>query len=91
MVNWAFSYEDEADFVRAVLAGQPEPPKYFAEMKRINKEGPRILGGYQRPERLPEPRLPDLLDAGALVVDARQIGDFAEGHLPGTLNIPLDR
>ena len=91
MVNWAFAYEDEADFVRAVLAGQPEPPKYFAEMKRINKEGPRILGGYRRPERLPESRLPDLLDAGALVVDARQIGDFAEGHLPGTINIPLDR
>jgi hydroxyacylglutathione hydrolase len=91
MVNWAFAYDDEGDFVRAVLAGQPEPPKYFAEMKRINKGGPRILGGYRRPERLSESRLPDLLDAGALVVDTRQVGDFAEGHLPGTINIPVDR
>ena len=28
--------DDEAGFVRAVLDGQPEPPKYFAEMKRVN-------------------------------------------------------
>jgi hydroxyacylglutathione hydrolase len=88
--NWAFSLEEEAGFVDAVLAGQPEPPKYFAEMKRINKEGPRILGGYRRPERLPESRLPDLLSSGALVVDTRKIEDFAAGHVPGAINIPLD-
>ena len=40
---------DEEEFVRAVLAGQPEPPRYFAEMKRINRDGPRILGGFRRP------------------------------------------
>jgi hydroxyacylglutathione hydrolase len=90
MFNWALSLKDEEAFVEAVLAGQPEPPKYFAEMKRINKEGPRILGGYRRPERLPESRLPDLLSSGALVVDTRHSGEFAEGHVPGAINIPLD-
>jgi hydroxyacylglutathione hydrolase len=91
MFNWAFSHDNEDGFVKAVLAGQPEPPKYFADMKRVNKEGPRILGGYRRPERLPEARLAELLAAGALVIDTRQIGSFAEGHVPGTVNIPLDR
>jgi hydroxyacylglutathione hydrolase len=91
MFNWAFALEDKAAFVEAVLAGQPEPPRYFAEMKRINKRGPRILGGYRRPERLPESRLPDLLSSGALVIDTRHNGDFAEGHVPGAINIPLDR
>jgi hydroxyacylglutathione hydrolase len=91
MFNWALSLGDRGGFVEAVLAGQPEPPKYFAEMKRINKEGPRILGGYRRPERLPEPHLPDLLSSGALVVDTRKLEDFAEAHVPGTINIPLDR
>ncbi len=91
MFNWAFSLEDRAAFVEAVLAGQPEPPRYFAEMKRINKSGPRILGCYRRPELLPESRLPDLLDSGVLIVDTRHSGDFAEGHLPGAINIPLDR
>ena len=38
--NWAFGITDEAQFVEAILAGQPAPPTYFAQMKRINKEGP---------------------------------------------------
>jgi hydroxyacylglutathione hydrolase len=90
MFNWAFAYADQEDFVNAVLAGQPEAPKYFAEMKRINKEGPKVLGGFRRPERLPESRLAKLLDSGAVVVDTRHNGDFAEGHVPRTINIPLD-
>jgi hydroxyacylglutathione hydrolase len=41
--NWAFAIESEAEFAAAGLAGQPEPPRYFGEMKRINREGPRPL------------------------------------------------
>jgi hydroxyacylglutathione hydrolase len=47
--NWAFGVTDEAEFVRLVLEGQPDPPRYFGAMKRINKEGPRALGGLPRP------------------------------------------
>lgn len=43
--NWAFKVKSEEEFVEYVLAGQPDPPKYFATMKRLNKEGPRVLGG----------------------------------------------
>lgn len=89
--NWALAYEDEAGFVEAVLAGQPEPPKYFAEMKRINRDGPPVLGGFPRPPQLAEDRLPELLDAGALVIDTRPAADYARGHIPGTINIPLNR
>ena len=45
----------------------------------------------QKVQRVPEPRLASLLESGAMVIDTRQIGDFAEGHVPGTINIPLDR
>ena len=38
--NWAFKAKTENDFVANVLAGQPDPPPYFAMMKRLNKEGP---------------------------------------------------
>ena len=38
--NWAFTAKTEAEFVANVLSGQPDPPPYFAVMKRINKEGP---------------------------------------------------
>src|SRR5687768_1843391 len=38
--NWAFNVRDEAEFVQRILDGQPEPPRYFARMKRLNRDGP---------------------------------------------------
>jgi hydroxyacylglutathione hydrolase len=90
LANWGVRTTDEADFVRMVLAGQPEPPRYFAEMKRINREGPRVLGVLPRPSRLSALALEQLLHAGEVVVDTRAAADFASGHIPGTINIPLD-
>ena len=87
--NWGLATVDEEQFVRQVLEGQPEPPKYFARMKRVNQEGPRVLGGFAKPERLPASRLPELLKQGALVLDTRRTADHLQGHVPGTLNVPL--
>lgn len=89
LANWGLATTDEMEFVRMVLAGQPEPPKYFAEMKRINKEGPRVLGGLPRPARLPASALDGLLGNGQIVVDTRSAAEYAAGHAPGTLNIPI--
>jgi len=89
--NWAFAARDEAEFVSQVLAGQPEPPRYFKEMKRINRDGPAVIGGFRRPPRMPESKLPALLAEGAIVVDLRREAAFAAGHVPGTINIPLNR
>jgi glyoxylase-like metal-dependent hydrolase (beta-lactamase superfamily II) len=50
MFGWAFQIEDEGEFVGAVLEGLPEPPAYFAQMKRINRAGPspRPTAGARR-------------------------------------------
>lgn len=88
--NWAFNVKTEADFVERVLEGQPEPPAYFASMKRVNKEGPALLGPFQAPPRVADAQLGELLAANALVVDTRPATAFAEQHVPGTLNIPLN-
>ena len=69
--NWAFNAKSEDEFVTTVLAGQPEPPKYFAKMKRINKEGPAILGQFHIPSKLDAATLPELLARKALVIDTR--------------------
>ncbi len=89
--NWAMASTSAEEFVQAVLAGQPEPPMYFGEMKRINRDGPRLLGGFHRPPLLPEARVEELLASGAVIVDTRSADRFAAGHLPGTLNVPLGR
>lgn len=91
LFNPGLAETDEEAFVAEVLAGQPEPPLYFAEMKRMNRDGPRVLGALPRPPRRADAELPDVLRAGALVVDARPAAEFARRHVPGTLSVPLGR
>lgn len=91
LFNWGLAAADEEEFVRAVLAGQPEPPMYFAEMKRINRDGPPPLGGLRAPPLLPGSRLDGLLAEGATVVDTRPRPEFARRHVPGTLGVPLGK
>jgi len=89
IANWALAIRDEAAFVREVLAGQPEPPRYFAIMRRVNREGPPALGVLPRPERRDDDALASALDEG-VVVDMRRTAAYASGHVPGTINIPLN-
>jgi len=91
IANWGLRAEGDDEFVAMVLAGQPEPPKYFAEMKRINRDGPPVLGHFERPARQPGDKLAAVLERGALVVDTRRAADFAAAHVPGTINIPLNK
>lgn len=34
--------------------------------------------------------IPDLIKAGALVIDTRTEGEYADGHIDGAINIPYD-
>ncbi len=80
----------EDNFVSAILSGQPEPPKYFARMKRDNKLGPALLphGELPQPQRI---HLEELLEQPALVpLDLRNDRNaFMHKHVPGSLFAPL--
>ena len=88
--NWAFQASDEDSFVEHVLAGQPDPPRYFAEMKRLNKAGPP-LRREAAPAVLPAAELSGLIARDQLVIDTRPASDFASAHMHGTINIPLNK
>jgi hydroxyacylglutathione hydrolase len=90
LFNWAFNYDDEAAFVKELLRDQPEPPYYFAQMKRLNKVGPPLLNEVDPTERLPLARMADALSGKNPIIDTRSAGDFAARHIPGTLNVPHD-
>jgi hydroxyacylglutathione hydrolase len=91
LFNRAFQVADEDGFVEMVLAGQPDPPRYFAQVKRINRDGPPVLGDAPRPPRLDDARLQPLLGAGEMVIDTRTTAEFGTGFVPGTLNFPLNK
>ncbi len=76
-------------FARALLAGQPAFPRYFARMRPINQAGPRLLGGII-PEIAPlaDVELDRAIAGGALVVDARPPDAYVVAHVPGSLSIP---
>ncbi|MCY0892456.1 MAG: rhodanese-like domain-containing protein [Acidibacillus sp.] len=89
--NWALAHTNEDEFVAALLAGQPEPPAYFAMMKKFNKEGPALLRDAVETKEMPASELMDLIASGALVVDTRLAAEFRKGHVPGTINIPHNK
>ena len=91
LTNWAFQIDREETFVEAVLDGQPEPPIYFATMKRMNRDGPPALAESDPLRRLEPQALGAALARKDLVIDLRRADDFAASHIPGTISIPLTR
>ncbi|WP_158737768.1 rhodanese-like domain-containing protein [Alteribacillus sp. YIM 98480] len=88
LFNKALSYNNEEDFVQALLKGQPEPPKYFGIMKKINKEGPILLDDLGFPKEIPTEQLQELLNEEAQILDTSSYKKFADKHIQGTINIP---
>ncbi|MEJ2311004.1 MAG: rhodanese-like domain-containing protein [Gemmatimonadales bacterium] len=83
----------EDAFVDFILTGQPEPPTYFARMKRDNKLGAPVLGNLPSPRKLARSELEKLSGReDLLVVDTRLDRDaYMARHLEGSLYAPLDR
>ena len=90
MRNWALLFEDKDEFVAALLEGQPEPPAYFAMMKKLNRSGPAVLGELPEPPEMGPDAVEQLRSQGAQLVDARSRQAFVGGHVPGSLSIPED-
>jgi hydroxyacylglutathione hydrolase len=88
--NPMLQFADRDRFVAAVMADVPERPAYFARMKKINQEGPAVLGLAHAHRRLPSIRpaaAAALAADGAIVVDLRPADAFAEGHPDGAVNL----
>ncbi len=85
--------ESEDQFVKFILEGQPEPPMYFARMKRDNKIGPAVLHGkLPMPSNVKPEELADKAkQKGNAVVDARTRDKFSEAHFPGALLSPFNK
>jgi hydroxyacylglutathione hydrolase len=88
-VNWALRMPDRDAFLREVLAGQPDPPTYFARMKRVNRDGPPMLPRSEL-AAFDATAYPAALGQDALLLDLRAPAAFSAGHLPGALNLAMD-
>ena len=86
--NWAFQYNDnKKGFVDYLLDGQPEPPKYFAMMKRLNKVDRPLLTSVPNHKKLSLEEFKAAYEKGVKVIDTRVKEEFFSGHIPNTLHI----
>jgi hydroxyacylglutathione hydrolase len=88
--NKMLQHPDRDAFVAAVLADLPDTPPYFPRMKRINQEGPPLLGlvnGYRGPATVSAASAASAIRSGAVLIDLRGASDFAQRHPLGALNL----
>lgn len=79
----------EDEFVALLLGSLGSYPPYYHHLRERNRLGPVVYGG-EMPLLLPltPAALTQLTDSGAVVVDARPVVEWANGHLSGSLSIP---
>ncbi|MFG3437276.1 rhodanese-like domain-containing protein [Nonomuraea sp. NPDC047897] len=80
---------DEDAFLRRLVAGLGSYPAYFARLTERNRRGPTVLTGAPPLPALEAWQVKALLADGGHVVDVRPAAEFAAGHIPGAISIPL--
>ncbi len=89
--NAALQWAGEKQWTASLLQGMPPAPPYFARMKRVNRDGPPVLGPVLPGGRALEPaQVREQIETGAQVLDVRSKEAFAGGHVPGAVHIALD-
>lgn len=86
--NPALQFTDEQQFVDYILTDQPETPFYFAVMKRVNKLGPELIRNLPAVKAIVPGELTRIAKQ-RLVIDLGPSSEFAKGHVPSTINVPL--
>ncbi|MBI4266078.1 MAG: MBL fold metallo-hydrolase [Acidobacteria bacterium] len=89
--NYSLQPMSQADFITLVTADQPDAPPYFTYDAALNaKDRPTLEASLEHmlhARTLEE--LEALQRAGGQVLDAREPGDFAQGHVAGSINVGL--
>lgn len=87
--NPLFTAPDEETFARTLLASLGSYPPYFLRLAEENRRGPAVLAGEPELAALPAQLVRTLQAGGAQVIDVRPVDAYTNGHIPGSLAIPL--
>ncbi len=80
---------DEDTFVKALLASLGTFPGYFLRLPEENRRGPAVVPATPVLIPLTTGQVCALQGEGGQVIDVRPVADYAAGHIPGSLAIPL--
>jgi hydroxyacylglutathione hydrolase len=79
---------DEDTFVERLLSGLGSFHAYFLRLAEANRRGPAVIHD-PTVAALDASKFSALADSGTVLIDVRPLRDFAAGHIPGALSIPL--
>jgi len=79
---------DADTFVRLLADSLGSYPAYFARLGELNRHGPLVTTPPVLPP-LDAVEVRRLLGDGATVLDVRPVADYAAGHIPGSVAVPL--
>lgn len=86
--NYALRPMRKQEFVELMTSDLPEAPSYFAMDAEINRRGAGMLSDIPLQALQPQ-EVNRRLQQGSVVLDVRESTAFANGHIPGSLNIGL--
>ncbi len=89
LTNYALQIKSRDEFVKELTTNLPTRPDYFLQDAEINREGAPALAELPALPAVSPEQLKALLPKGAVVLDVRPGDEFAEGHVPGSINIAL--
>lgn len=94
LTSWWAPYVQRGDldgFQKALLEGQPDAPTYFGRMKRLNKEGPAILGDRDSLSELAPEDVASRLGDTVVLFDTRTADAFRKDTIRHGQFVPAGR
>jgi hydroxyacylglutathione hydrolase len=86
--NNFLQFTDAKSFTDFAIKTAPPVPRYYPLMKKVNAEGPKVLGSLPRVPGLSPQSFKDAIDKKVgVLVDVRNMLAFGGGHIAGALNI----
>src|SRR5438270_9173090 len=86
--NNFLQFTDAKSFTDFAIKTAPPVPRYYPLMKKVNAEGPKVLGSLPRVHGLSPMAFKDAIEKKAgVLVDVRNMLAFGGGHIAGALNI----
>jgi glyoxylase-like metal-dependent hydrolase (beta-lactamase superfamily II)/rhodanese-related sulfurtransferase len=89
LTNWALQIKSREDFVAQMTSNLPARPEYFAQDAAINREGAAALNELPELTPIAPAELQYQIAQGVTAVDVRHQDEFAAGHVPKSISIPL--
>ncbi len=89
LTNYALQIKSRAEFIRQLTANLPTRPEYFLQDAEINRQGASALTDIGELPAITAAELKSMLDEGAVALDVRPGDQFAQAHVPASINIAL--